>query len=225
MKKRVLFLLLILLLSQLIFIYAQETPQIPEGLEDLQNIGEKTEGILSKFNNEESRNYLINEWKQMLLKNEFVSAMNSFFTEISPVFIFLFGESYSLSGTLAIIIFLWFFLFFNFGGIFSDFLPLSKIVAWILAFGLIVISAQLGILKKIAEFFVWLVFIKGGGIWMIIMLIFVIVAFILVYVLRSNFGKIFSKQKEQMKKQEREAKLEAGSKIAEGLLEGAKEGE
>lgn len=62
---------------------------------------------------EEKWDYLGNEWKNIFLKNQYVAAFDSFFTEISIVFQIVFGIPYSLSFLFLGVLILWIFIYFN----------------------------------------------------------------------------------------------------------------
>lgn len=62
---------------------------------------------------EEKWDYLGNEWKNIFLKNTYVAAFDSFFSEISIVFQILLGIPYSLSFLFLGVLILWIFFYFN----------------------------------------------------------------------------------------------------------------
>ncbi|MCA9485664.1 MAG: hypothetical protein KC506_02370 [Nanoarchaeota archaeon] len=105
--------------------------------------------------------YLSEQWKELLLKNKFVSVIDGFFRKINFVFVVLFGQSYDLSITLFFVFLLWIFFAFNFWKALRDFSPLSSNVALAAGIGLTIILAQFGMLRWIAEFFVGFIFAGG----------------------------------------------------------------
>src|SRR3989338_3842042 len=98
MKKSALFIILVVfLLVSVSLILVLQTAKaqddilgLPAGLspEEVEKTQEKVEG---------KWDYLAREWKNIFLKNKFVSAIDSFFTKISIVFRILFGMEYSMS--------------------------------------------------------------------------------------------------------------------------------
>src|SRR3989338_6576000 len=114
MKKSALFsvfIIFLLVLASLILILhaakAQENiPGLPSGLSP-EEVEKTQENIEGKWD------YLAREWKNILLKNKFVSAIDGFFTKISFVFRILFGMDYSMSLVLLIAIILWFYFLIN----------------------------------------------------------------------------------------------------------------
>jgi len=234
MKKiGVLYLLMLVLLSILflnifaVSIKAQLSDTgLPSGLEGdvekIQNLTEKGQEIIEKTKEQESRDYLFQEWKKMFLGNKFVSVMDSFLTKISFVFVVLFGEPYSLSGMLLIMIILWFYLFLKFSEIFRNFTPFSEIISWIIGLGITIIMAQTQALRKITEWLVLLTFYKEGSWYRFFIIVGIIVALFLIYYFTSAFGKTFKEQKEKAEIEKEKAELKAGAKISRGMIEGTK---
>lgn len=234
MKKAGVLLLMLLILSILSIIFVQvqqiqaqelnEETGLPSELEKVQNISEKGKETVEKISDKEKREYLFQEWKNLLLKNKVISAIDLFFTKISPAFLVLFGEPYALSGFLLIIIILWFYFFFKLSEIMIDFSPFSSGVGWVIGLGLTIVLAQIQILRKIAEFFIWFVFYKEATWWRFAATLIIIFALFFIYYFSSVFSKAYKEQKKKTKQEIREAKLEAGEKIAEDLIKGAGEG-
>ena len=151
----------------------------------------------------------------MLLGNKYVSSIDSFLQKISPVFLILFGEPYSLSGILFIMIIIWFYFFFTFSEILRDFSPFSEGISWIIGLGITIIMAQIQLLRKITEGLVWLVFYKEGSWYRFLIITGIVVALILLYYFTSAFGKAYREQKKKAKEEINREKLRTGAKVAE----------
>jgi hypothetical protein len=206
-KSGVLLISLLILPLILQVVIAQEAPPgMPEQLTP--EGAEKTIGEL-KNKTETKWDYLGGEWKNMLLKNRYFSAVDSSLSKISVIFFILFGQPYSFSITLLIIIILWLFFFFKFSEILRVYSAFSSGTSWLISLALVMIMAQLKILKKITEFLGWLVFVKKGVVWNISMIIIIILAFILIYCSSSILAKYKKKQKEKQEKEQekRERKI------------------
>ena len=180
--------------------------------------GEKLEGGIEKVSSK--WDYLGEEWKNILLKNEFVSAINSFFEKISFIFVFLFGEPYSLSLTLFVIIIIWFYLFFQLSQILRDFVAFSSGISKIISFGVVTILAQVQILRKISEAFGWVIFSPGPG-W-VRYFILIIMIFILgtLYRISSTIGKQYKNTKEKQRQEKEKLERKTFGSIIDGLLRG-----
>ncbi len=220
MKKiGVLFICLFLLLSftQLFNIQAQD---LGDGLEDLEE--QLQEGVDKVEDTKEilvegKWDYLGKEWKEILLKNKFVSSIDNFLTKISIVFVILFGEAYSLSLTLFLVIILWFYFFFKFGEIFTDYSSFSSTTAMVIGGALTIILAQLQVLREIIEFFGWLAFSQESNIWRFLIMLGVFLAMIGIYYFSSKFGDGFKKSKEKSEKEKEEMEKKR-AKVDRGIL-------
>lgn len=223
MKKTCLFVLLIGLLLLNIFsaaiVHAQDEPPLPGEVKAIQNFSETA----GKLTDKEKREYLFKELQDNLLKNKAVSVLDSFFTKISPVFIALFGEPYTLSGILLVIVILWFYFFFKFSEIFTNYSAFSKGVCWIIGLGVTIIMAQTKILRKIAEFLVWLIFYKEAAWWRFLIVVAIAGALVLLYVISSAIGKSSENQKKKKLEKEAEAHMKNIVKLGEKMNESVKE--
>lgn len=222
-------LFLFLILIQSSNIQAQDIEEDLEGAEEkLQEGIEKAEDIKEKL--EEGKwDYLGKEWKEILLKNKFVSAIDGFFTKISFVFRFLFGEAYTLSLTLLLVIILWFYFFFKFSEIFTDYSSFSSTTAMVIGAAFTIILAQIQILRKIIEFFGWLVFSQEANIWRFFIMLGIFLAMIGIYYLSSYLGDSFKKSKEEREKRKEKmeksrAKVDRGTlrKLVKAIMKGLK---
>lgn len=213
-------LFLFLILIQSSNIPAQDIGEsLEEGKEKLQEGVDKVEDIKEKL--EEGKwDYLGKEWKEIFLTSKIVSSIDSFLTKINIVFVVLFGESYSLSLTLFLVISLWFFFFFKFSEIFTDWTSFSSTTAMVIGLCFTIILAQFQILRKIVEFFGWLVFSQESNIWRFLIMLIIFLVMIGLYYLSSYFGDLHKKKEEEMEKSR--AKIERG--ILHKFVEAIKEG-
>ena len=185
---------------------------------DVTDVTEKLEENVDKATSK--WDYLGEEWRTILLKSAFISGLNSFFEKISFVFSFLFGEPYSLSLVLLIVIFLWIFLFFQMSAVFKNLIAFSPIVSSIIAFAITVIFAQFKILRAIAEFFFWIVFIPDQGWMKVILVVLLIVVLIIVARINTYFGKLYKKSKEDQKKELEKIESMSTRKVLGGFVKG-----
>ena len=124
--------------------------------------------------------YLSQQWKEILLKNKFVSSLNGAFTKLNFLFVFLFAENYDLSLTLFIAVLLWIFFFSSFGRAISVFSTFSQPVSYIVAFCFSVILAHLRVYYGISLILFKIIFFKEG-IWFWTGIIVFILLYLLVF--------------------------------------------
>ncbi|MBU2562610.1 MAG: hypothetical protein KKF68_03045 [Nanoarchaeota archaeon] len=128
--------------------------------DDLQNVGENLEDRLDALKETEEKygdedywkekwDYLGSEWKTILLKNPFVSGVDSFFTKINIVFRVLFGMDYSLSLTLFAVFLLWLCVVFDVGSIINSWGIVKGVLAYLISTLLAIILAQVQVFKNI----------------------------------------------------------------------------
>lgn len=219
MKKSfaILFLCLLILPLFLNILMSQETG-IPSGLNPEQ-IENTTQGISAQFD------YLAREWKNILLANPTINAIDAFFQKASVVFFILFGIQYSLSPALFFTLLLWFFFLIAFFGIFKNFASFKKWISLIIAFLLVIVMSHIGLIEKQANFLAWLLFSDKPW-WMRLLFIFGIFAVIvIVLILENKFGKQFEKKKKKQKEEADRMKVETAAKAGQPWVEAlSKEG-
>ncbi len=205
--------ILVLLILALILIHQFSKPTItpsPDSVptSELEQTKEKIDNAtktIEELREEERQEYLLNQTRDMLLKNPVVKTLDSFFTKISIVFRVLFGEPYSLSLTLFILIifYIWFtILMSELLGAFG-FLP-KKTSFW-LALGFSIILAQLSFFRFIVDFSLALVFARETWIARIIIIFGVIFVLVLFGMIQKQFAKYLEQKKEEKQKAETEA--------------------
>ena len=234
MKKGLITIILFLILSIFIIplIYAQEDPIEPLNALDLPGLptsGEvnpetglpsevdKLKGLGENLTDKDKREYLFQELKKELLKNKFIAVMDKFFTKISIVFTILFGEPYTLSGVLLIIIILWFYFFIKFSEIMHNYSAFSSGVAWVMGFAITVVAAQVQILRKIAEFFIWFTLYKEATWWRVLAWGILVVGMFLLYYLSSKISVTIKDKKKKTKIKQDLADLHEGAKTGKAI--------
>lgn len=214
----VIFFLSILFVSILlsILIYAQETPSLPYGVDKLQNISEKL------TDEEARRQYLSQEWKEILLKNKIVATLDSFFTKNSIVFRILFGMPYSLSLTLFFVIVFWLFIAIGTADLTRKGLGILEGVAYILGIVSAVILAQLQILKGLSTFLIKFIFYPEAAWARFIVFVLVIAILIIIYYFKSALSQALEQRRKKLKEEETEQKQKELKKVTQGLEKGIK---
>ncbi len=201
-KNRFLFVIFFALVFTFSFVFVNAVQDGLDEIQDLEKTNEQlTEGVdkIEDIQGEiadSNAGYIGEELRRILLKNPVINGFNYFFTAISPVFLVLFGEPYSLSLALFFVIILWIFFVFKFKEIFSVFLSFSLGTSFIISLGLTIALAQIGILRAIAESFVWIVFLTDAWFWSLLLFFVVIIFMVIVYKVIGQLG-IFSKNKKE----------------------------
>jgi|SRR3989339_203780 len=134
---------------------------------------------VQQFTESAKWDYLSQEWKNITLKNKFVSQIDSTLRKGNFVFLFLFGQNYDLSLTLLFVIIFWIFFYVNFYFILSSFSMFSKSVSSLLSLGLVIIFAHLGFLKSLSDLVFKVIFYKEGVWGWISFIIFISLIFII----------------------------------------------
>jgi len=191
----------------------------PETLKD-NSVTQKVND-LKEFTEEKKWLYVGEKWKELLLKNKYISFWDSFFRKINFAFFFLLGENYDLSLIFFFTIVLWIFFFLSFFVIFRDFSTFSREVSMIISFAIAVISSHLGIYNKSAETLFKLIFFKEG-IWMWVSLIVVIFSLLFVIAFLKFVAKKFSGHRKRLREEQQKHDQEILRKTAEGINEANK---
>ncbi len=199
MKKGLVILLITSLLFLNLFIISvhavlEDTAEgLEKNVEDIEN---------TKANIETKWDYLGKEWKNILLKNKFVGAIDGFFKKISFVFEVLIAEPYTFSVTFLVVVLLWLYLFLKFAEIVRDYSTIPSGVSYLVGLGFTLVLAHIGVIRKITEFLGWIVFKPEAwwARWIIIIILGIIL--ILIYKFTSLLGKSYKKDIEKLEKEQ-----------------------
>ena len=220
-KAGILIIISLLFISPLILQIALAQDIAPGLPEELQQSPEELAEEL-KEKGETKWDYLSEQWQNIMLKNRFISALDSFFSKISIVFYFLFGQPYALSLTLLIVIILWIYFFFKFAEMFKNIALFSPGVSYLIGFGITVIVAQLQILRKIVEWFGWFIFTKDATWWRTLAVGIIVLSLILIYVLTTFLGKMVKEKREKLEKEKEKIERGVLHKTVEEIEKGLK---
>jgi hypothetical protein len=165
--------------------------------------------------------YLQKNWAEIIAKNKFIGPIHNFFLKISTVFKVLFGQPYSFSLTLLLVIVLWIVILKEAYLLLSVASPFNKLTNIVMALAISIILAQLQMLYFISNFVVQLIIAKEAW-WMrlIAILVFVVIIFVI------NYGAKLGAQMVRKSKQQNE-ELTLKQKVAEtaAFLKGIKKGQ
>jgi hypothetical protein len=174
MKKKSLVLLLLLIFIifiSVVNIYAQEV--FINGSQDQQNQTAEQSNFV-KLTNPDNLNpdiikdkatvkwdYLQKEWKTILLSNPVFAKIDGVFTKVSFLFVLLFGEPYSISLILLLVIILWLVFAFLIKNILKSTIDFNLFVDYAIGFGVAIIFAQIGLFRVLVNSFLTLVFAQN----------------------------------------------------------------
>jgi hypothetical protein len=219
MKKSYVILSGILLLLFLVVIKSEiisaqdEGPNLPFTPDNIDKIENFPDAAKSRWE------YLQLEWRNILLKNKIVSAIDSFFTRINIVFKIFFNMDWKFPSLLLFtVLILWTFFLLNFSYIIENFSSFSTGVAYAISFILVIIITHLNFISKSATFFINIIFSeKIGFVWLRTI---IYILFLAVLVFLSSAMEKYKKYTKEMKEK---AKTESSKREIETTATVAKE--
>jgi ABC-type multidrug transport system fused ATPase/permease subunit len=227
MKRKlfVLFFFILIFLNLVLSQVPDPTGQIPfgdkitDGEKAIENIENFKEGFLEEKEGND-REYLVDQYEEILLSNEMIAGVNSIFEDYSIVFRIFFGVPYEFSFTMFFIIVLWFCVFLGLPYLISSIDFFNRISSWIVSLLIVVILAQAQFFRVVVSITDKLLFASENGWVRFILGIVLLFIFIMVYYLEHSIGKYFEKLKRERKKKD----LENRVSIPIDKLEGQKKG-
>ena len=214
MKKRLFVLVFILFFIGLTFISAQDPNSIEGigveiviGLAEGDDPSESIEDVLDRIRqkrNDSDNGYLISQWKDQLLGNENIAAVNAVFAENDIIFRILFGVPYELSLTMFFIIVLWFCVLLGLPDIIDSIDFFNKISNWIVSLLVVIILAQAQFFRVIVNLTDRLLFAPENGWIRLILGIIIFFIFVFIYYVEKIVGKYFNQLKKKRKDEEAE---------------------
>ena len=219
-RKEVLSLLFLFLLVNSFFLVAGQTPadlnnfQDEKIVQDVQNIQQTAA--------EANWEYLSQRWKEVFLKNKYISAIDSLFKKINIVFNVFLGENYNLSINLFFVFLLWVFFLLSFYSVLAVYTPFSKGIVWVMAIGINVIGAQFGIFRFISGLAIKAIFV-GGTVWRWISFFIFFFALVFVWVLVAIVAKRERARKDLNREIKQKLNQDVLDETVKGILKGLKE--
>jgi hypothetical protein len=227
-KYLTIFLFILLIFSSLSLISSQT------GLEDLEKSAESIEKNTEKLEEgiEKAQDldkygrwdYLGPEIQKMVMENRYVdyffNEQDGLFFKADIVFVILFGEHYSFSIGLVVLIILWFYIFIQLSGVLRDFSMFSNGTSIIIGLGLTTAFAQFNLLSLIVQGLGWL--IASPDAWWVRSLVglAIVLFFILFIRARIALGKI----EKQIKEKEAETREKINRHYLDMTVEAIKKG-
>ena len=219
-KRSVLLFCSILIFVLLIF---NVLAQIPSGLdtEALEN-DSVVKGVkeLERFTQEKRWEYLGEKWKEILLKNKVIFAVDKFFTKINIVFVILFGRDWTFSLGMFLVFLIWFYVlilsYHHFEFVFWE----NELFRLIGGFGVTIILAQLGLYNFISQKVMDIAFKDWSLLTKVLVYLAVLVAFFAVAYANRLADKAMKESKEKEEKHKLKHKVETQEEFQEGLEKG-----
>lgn len=216
MKKKVLcFVILAVLLVSLVF--AQENV-IPGEIDEEGNKILNATRKLQEFTEEDRWQYLGGEWRDLILKNEAVSRVDSAFKCINFLFVILFARNYAFSMTLLFVILLWLFTALSLEGYFV-FLE-NKTYRGLAAFPITIVLAHMQLFNYVAKSAFRIIFYRIDWWWGLLSTVIIFAAVFVYFYINKIFAKRIKKGKEEGKKRALEHRVKKTEGFQRGMGEG-----
>ncbi|HVY01536.1 MAG TPA: hypothetical protein VHA12_02115 [Candidatus Nanoarchaeia archaeon] len=181
--------------------------------EKLQDIPQTTQEI--------KETYLKQSWIDLIEKNKYLGPAHNFLLKISPVFLILFGENYSISLVLLLVMCLWFYVAMELTSLIGAFQVLNAWACTAIACGVSIILAQIGAYRSLVTLLGNLVYAKELW-WMRLMIILaLVVAGFIIHYLTKTFEKQIKLSKAAAKTRSVENEIETQKEFIKGLKEGS----
>lgn len=188
------------------------------------NVVQAAEDIFSEdniMNLEAKWAYLGKEWKNMILGNPIVKAIDSFFTSINIVFLIVFGIDYSLSLVFLFTVILWLFFIGFINNIFKIVSIFSEKICLVISIAMVIGSGQLGMLKYTVNLLMWW-FFGQKEVWMKWLIgIGTFVALVFIWMFLKTLAKQAKKNREELKIEKDKMELHAGAEVGKKISESA----
>lgn len=149
----------------------------------------------------EKWDYLGKEWQNIFLNNSIVSGVDTSLKKVNFIFVFLFGEDYSLSLIFLLVIVFWAFFLRFFYVVFRDFSMFDSGISLAISFASVVICAQVKIFHLISLAVLRVFFYDGAGFVLLRFLIFLLMT-LLGFWWVNKFSKSLKLGKEARAKQQ-----------------------
>lgn len=215
MKKIGLLFMFVLILNifSVILVHAQDEPPMPGDAGRIQNFSETTTKTLEDLKEQEKREYMLNEWRNMFLGNPFGKVLVNIWDFSKPFLTFIIGTPAEISWKFAIAVIIFIGFLFFFGETFMMASPFSKSTSWIISVGLVIILSLTKFIDSIATFLDSLLSKWWGKLIIILVIIILVSAY-------SVLGKSYKEKKDKDKLEEDRKKLHRDVKIAEAFTKG-----
>lgn len=164
--------------------------------------------------------YLSEQWKEILLKSKYISTLDSFFSKISLAFYILFGQDYSLSLHLLLVIMFWLFFLLSLERGLKTATSFGGNTAILMSLAVTLILAHLKVYAFLSTLVLKILFSREGvWPWVLFAIFFILYLVALKYVKFAvwKIGRHFKKSKEAKEKWDEKFERELFHKRVEGI--------
>lgn len=158
--------------------------ELENEFERIQNATERTR----EFIEEKKWTYLGEKWKEIFLRSKFIAGLDSFFRNINPVFIILFGQSYDLSLSFYVSVVMWVVFLYVFTEMLMAFAPFKNITSFVVGVGITIAVAQIGLIQFVSVLILKFIFYREG-VWRWLSPVGVIFVIVLIAVIVKRLNK------------------------------------
>lgn len=211
-----------IILISLIILISAVSGQLDETQKDIEETSKDLQDAIDKARGTTQAEYWENiglQWKEFLLRNKFVSAINTFFTDINIVFLILFGMDWSISFNMFFAFGFWIIVFLS---IYNYMKSVDKAgIGIIYSLVIVILLAQINLFEYLGTWSTGLIFYGNSIVWKVLTFIFLTgfcVGFALFHKSIANFLK---RRKEEKEKRKEKKTKETFGKMISAAVEGA----
>lgn len=202
------------------FIFQASALDVAQQIEQQTGINPEKIQDLPKSPEEIKETYLKQEWSELVAKNKILAPIHSFFLKISPVFLVLFGENYSLSLILLGVIILWVYVALELTTLIKTIDMLNPWAIRGIAVGISIILAQVGVYRTIITLINKILY--ANELWW--MRLIILVAFVVAAIILDKLTKVLEVQIKQAKINAKNKALETEIIKQKEFIRGMKSG-
>ncbi|MGV8142747.1 MAG: hypothetical protein ACP5NS_03880 [Candidatus Pacearchaeota archaeon] len=220
MKFKLLFILFSFLLS-FGFVIAQlggVEDQIKDTSENLEN----NITAIKEFTEKDNWNFIGSQWKEFLLKNKSVVLVDSFFTKINPLFLFLFARDWSLSLGMLFVFLLWLFTLLSAYSYASAY-DLKKWQCWLASIAGVMFFAHIRLFNVMSAVFEKILLYRAGFWWSFFSWTLVVILIYSYLFINKFFSKRIKLAREKDKQERLENEVDKGKVFRENLQRASNE--
>jgi hypothetical protein len=200
MKKRVVFLFVVLALVFLAQFARAVDSGVPEGIEEeAKQITDITDNA-QNFIEERRWEYLGEQWRNTLMNVTAIRNVNNALEKMNPVFVFLFARDYVLGLTMFFAFLIWLFTWLSLRNYFIFFQ--NKNYRALAALGATIVLAHMQVFNYLSEAAFRLMFYRVEWWWSTIVFVLIMAAIAAYFILNRGFAEKFKKSQEEKEKEE-----------------------
>ncbi len=190
-----------------------------QNIQALENASRRISDTASNLSEKSGQDYLVQEWKKLILKNKAIAGINDFLQSkaMSTIFRIIFGEPFSFSLAFIIVVALWFYFLSMLRRALTLFSFFSPLTSSVMGLALSILLAQTKFYNAIGNLISNFIF-KVPLIWKIVIIVIIIAIGIVIKRLAGQFITKLKARREEEKKAEKEQKLNTTLQRAEATI-------